>query len=143
MRQEHETFVPHVLAITQRIDGRLPQRRSDLPQRVLAVDARRRSTWAATRRDRAAAERFAKAGLVKVYCHIHSHMSAPILVLDHPYFAIPSDDGTFTICRTCRPGEYTVVGWHERIGERTAIDPRRARARPRTVELTLPVEDLQ
>ena len=32
---------------------------------------------------------FTKAGTVKVYCDIHSHMSATILVFDHPYFAIP------------------------------------------------------
>ena len=33
--------------------------------------------------------RFPNAGLVKVYCHIHSHMTASIMVFDHPYFRIP------------------------------------------------------
>ena len=37
--------------------------------------------------------KFEKPGLVKVYCHIHSHMSASILVLDHPYFAMPPATG--------------------------------------------------
>ena len=44
---------------------------------------------------------FTKPGLVKVYCHIHSQMSASILVLDHPYFAMPDLDGR-SRCRTCR-----------------------------------------
>ena len=38
---------------------------------------------------------FTRPGTVKVYCDIHSHMSATIVVFDHPYFAIPQDDGTF------------------------------------------------
>jgi len=39
-----------------------------------------------------------------------------------------------------KPGEYTVVGWHERAGERAA----RVRVQPgqaATVDLALPVED--
>ena len=87
--------MPRVLADHARVDGRVPERRSDLPQRLLAVergDVRPRPLSAAAR---AAASTFTKAGLVKVYCHIHSHMSATILVLDHPYFTIPDLDGTF------------------------------------------------
>ncbi len=40
---------------------------------------------------------FTKAGTVKVYCDIHSHMSATILVFDHPYFTIPELDGSFEL----------------------------------------------
>jgi hypothetical protein len=53
---------------------------------------------------------------VKVYCDIHSHMSALIMVLDHPYFTIPTDAGEFTL-PPVPPGAYTLVAWHERIGE--------------------------
>ena len=56
-------------------------------------------------------------GVVKVFCHLHSQMSAVIMVLDHAWFTIPSDDGTFTI-RDIPAGARTVVAWHERIGER-------------------------
>ena len=38
------------------------------------------------RRDRAP---FAKPGIVKVYCHLHSQMSALMRVFDHPWFTIP------------------------------------------------------
>ena len=38
MDQRNETFVPHVLAIVAGHDGRLSQRRRDVPQRVLAVE---------------------------------------------------------------------------------------------------------
>ena len=59
---------------------------------------------------------FPRAGVVKVYCDIHSQMSALIMVLDHPWFTIPTEDGTFTLLAV-PAGEYTLVAWHERIGE--------------------------
>ena len=79
--------------------------------------------------------------MVKVYCHIHSHMSASILVLDHPYFSVPDIDGSFTIPNV-PAGTYTIVGWHERIGERAASVQVKAGAAA-SVELSLPVEDLK
>ena len=59
---------------------------------------------------------FPREGIVKVYCDIHSHMSALIMVLDHPWFTIPAETGVFTL-PPVPPGEYTLVAWHERIGE--------------------------
>lgn len=59
---------------------------------------------------------FPAPGIVKVFCHLHSQMSAVILVLDHAWFAIPAEDGSFTI-PDIPAGERTVVAWHERIGE--------------------------
>lgn len=60
---------------------------------------------------------FTKPGIVKVFCDIHSHMNALIVVLDHPWFTIPADNGTFTI-PDVPAGERKIVAWHERIGER-------------------------
>lgn len=59
---------------------------------------------------------FPRAGIVKVYCDIHSHMSALIMVLEHPWFTIPAENGSFTL-PPVPPGQYTLVAWHERIGE--------------------------
>ena len=90
--------------------------------------ARRRSTSAAIRSGQSAQPRRSrKPGLVKVYCHIHSHMSATILVLDHPYFVIPISTAR-SRCANVPAGDYTIVGWHERVGERTGLGSRRARA---------------
>ena len=38
------------------------------------------------------------------------------------------------------PGEYTLVGWHERAGERTSVVQVQT-GRTSTVEMSLPVED--
>ena len=59
---------------------------------------------------------FDRPGVVKVFCHIHSQMSAVVVVLDHPWFTIPAEDGDFTMPGV-PIGDYTLVAWHERIGE--------------------------
>ena len=92
-------------------------------------------------RGQSKAQKFAKPGLVKVFCDIHSHMSASILVLDHPYFTIPGTDGNYEI-RNVPAGQYTIVGWHERVGERRSV-VRVERGKATIVDLTLPVEDPQ
>ena len=60
---------------------------------------------------------FTRPGIVKVFCEIHSHMSAVIRVFDHGWFTVPDEDGTFEIDNV-PPGTHTLVAWHERIGER-------------------------
>jgi plastocyanin len=60
---------------------------------------------------------FTRPGIVKVFCQLHSHMNALIVVLNHPWFTIPADSGAFSIAEI-PVGEHTIVAWHERIGER-------------------------
>ena len=67
-------------------------------------------------RRRAARESFTQPGLVKVYCHLHSHMSASIMVFDHPHFVVPQVDGSFVLADV-PAGQYRLSAWHERIGE--------------------------
>lgn len=81
--------------------------------------------------------RFSRPGIVKVFCDIHSHMNALIVVFDHPWFVIPADDGTFTI-PGIPPGDRRIVAWHERIGERQET-VRITAGRPSSVSFTLPV----
>lgn len=57
--------------------------------------------------------RFDKAGVVRVYCDIHSHMNATILVLENPFFAIPDDGGAFVV-KNVPPGTYTAKLWYGR-----------------------------
>ncbi len=53
-------------------------------------------------------------GLVRVYCEIHEHMRAYVLVVDHRYYAAAEADGRFSIADV-PPGVYTLVAWHERF----------------------------
>jgi plastocyanin len=53
--------------------------------------------------------------MIRVKCNIHSWMHAFIGVLDHPYFAVSGDDGTFAITNL-PPGTYTIAVWQEKLG---------------------------
>jgi len=57
--------------------------------------------------------RFARPGVVRVFCNIHAAMSAVIVVLDTPYFDTTKPDGRFEIARV-PPGEYNLAVFHER-----------------------------
>jgi len=55
----------------------------------------------------------------KIKCDVHPWMSAQISVFEHPFFAITKKDGTFEIPTAGLPdGEYTVVFWQEKAGEK-------------------------
>jgi plastocyanin len=138
LRQEHETFIPHVLAITRGSAVDFP---NDDPifHNVFSLSGAANFDLGQYAHGQTRSRELTKAGIVKVYCRIHSHMSATILVLDHPYFTVPETDGAFEL-PNIPPGEYTIVGWHERVGERSA-SVRVERGKAATVNLSLPVED--
>lgn len=53
---------------------------------------------------------FKNPGVVEVFCHIHSHMHAYILVLDNPFFAMTDEEGSFSISNV-PDGSYTLKAW--------------------------------
>ena len=140
LRQEHETFLPHVLAITTGSTVAFP---NDDPifHNVFSLSSAASFDLRRYPKGQSRSQIFPKAGVVKVYCNIHSHMSATILVMDNPYFTIPARDGTFELANV-PPGQYTLVGWHERVGERRAA-VRVERGKITSVDLSLPVEEPQ
>ena len=72
---------------------------------------------------------FTKPGIVRVFCNIHSTMSAVIAVLDTPYFDVSKREGTFEL-RDVPEGDYRLHLFHERatqatldeLGRRIAVD---------------------
>jgi hypothetical protein len=52
--------------------------------------------------------------MVPVKCNVHPWMRAYIGVLPHPFFAVTSDDGSYTI-KGLPPGTYTITVWHEKL----------------------------
>jgi len=140
IRQEHEAFVPRVVAVTRGSTVDFPNA-DPFFHNVFSLSSASTFDLGRYPMGRQKSATLANAGLVNVYCHIHSQMSASILVLDHPYFAMPEFDGSFTI-PDVPAGTYTVVGWHERIGERASIISVKTGATA-SIDISLPVEDLQ
>ena len=56
--------------------------------------------------------------MVPFKCDVHPWMNAWVGVLDHPYFAVTSSDGSFSL-KGLPPGTYTVEAWHETLGAQT------------------------
>ena len=110
MDQRNETFVPHVLAITVGTTVDFPNS-DNTYHNVFSLSATRfdLGRYAA---GRSKSVRFDRPGIVRVFCEIHAHMSAFILVFNHRYFAVTSADGRYQIPRV-PPGRYTLVAWNE------------------------------
>lgn len=113
--QENETFIPRVVAITRGSTVDFPNG-DPFFHDVFSLSRSATFDLGSYPRGQTKSQQFRKAGLVKVYCHIHSHMTASIMVFDHPFFSIPKADGGFTI-EDVPAGTYKVSAWHERIGE--------------------------
>ncbi len=62
---------------------------------------------------------FDRVGVVPVSCNVHSEMSAFILVLPNPHFAMTDKQGNFRL-KDVPPGTYTLTFWHKRLQSKTA-----------------------
>jgi plastocyanin len=56
--------------------------------------------------------------MIPFKCDVHGWMNAWIGVLDHPYYAVTSVDGSFSL-KGLPPGTYTIEAWHEKLGTQT------------------------
>ncbi|HET9529175.1 MAG TPA: carboxypeptidase regulatory-like domain-containing protein [Blastocatellia bacterium] len=54
--------------------------------------------------------------LIPVKCNQHPWMKAYVGVLAHPFQTVSAKDGSYTI-KGVPPGSYTLVAWHESMGE--------------------------
>lgn len=62
---------------------------------------------------------FDKAEVIPVKCDVHGWMSAYIVVVDQPYYAVTDAEGKYTIADV-PAGKYTVEFWQEKLGTQTA-----------------------
>jgi plastocyanin len=139
MRQEGMAFLPHVLAVSRGTTVDFPNG-DGIFHNVFSLSKAAEFDLGRYTKGSTKSVRFDKPGIVKVFCHIHSDMSGVILVLDSPYFAIPDARGQYTISGV-PPGEYTVVGWHERarpLRRTVRIQPGRTAVADFSIPLTEP-----
>jgi plastocyanin len=112
IEQRGERFVPHLLVVQRGSAVDFPN--GDVVfHNVFSLSKSASFDLGRYPRGDSRSVRFDKAGIVKVFCHIHPDMSAVILVLDNPYFATPDATGAYEIPGV-PPGTYTLTAWHER-----------------------------
>jgi plastocyanin len=111
MDQRNETFLPHVLAVDAGTVVDFPNNDSTF-HNVFSLSKAKRFDLGRYARGKSKAVRFDRPGIVRVFCDIHSHMSAFVLVFSHPFYATTDDDGRYRI-DSIPPGTYTVAAWYE------------------------------
>ncbi|HKX55290.1 MAG TPA: carboxypeptidase regulatory-like domain-containing protein, partial [Xanthomonadales bacterium] len=140
IKQEGETFIPHVLPIVKGTTVDFPNL-DPIFHNVFSLSGARSFDLGRYPQGSSRSVTFDQSGVVPVFCHLHSDMSAIILVLDNPFFSVPDTDGNYRIGNV-PPGTYTLIGWHER-SERTE---QKVTLKPgETVELDvlIPIDDEQ
>lgn len=111
--QEDEVFRPHVLAVRRGDRVEFPNA-DNIYHNVFSLSGPATFDLGRYPRGDSRGVVLEEPGVVRVFCQIHSDMSAIVLVLDNPFYAVPAADGDFAI-DDVPPGEYTLVAWHERI----------------------------
>jgi plastocyanin len=113
MNQREERFVPHVLPIVAGTWVDFPNGDATY-HNVFSLSKTKDFNLGRYAAGHSKAVRFERPGIVRVFCEIHSHMSAFILVFAHRYFAVTDDDGRYRLDEV-PPGTYTVAVWNETV----------------------------
>ena len=109
--QRNETFVPHVLPIVAGTTVDFPNN-DQTYHNVFSLSKTKSFDLGRYAAGHSKSVRFDRPGIVRVFCDIHSHMSAFILVFAHRYFSVADPDGSYRL-ENVPPGTYTVVAWNE------------------------------
>lgn len=110
MEQRDQSFIPRVVAVPQGGSVAFPNR-DPIFHNVFSVSPVKRFDLGRYVRGKSKSVAFSKAGLVNVFCEIHSDMAGFILVAPNRAFAQPDSTGRYTM-PPLPPGSYTVVAWH-------------------------------
>lgn len=111
--QKGEVFIPHILAVQSGTRVAFPN--SDvIYHNVFSFSKIKRFDLGRYPKGQSRTVIFDRVGLVRVFCEIHSHMSAFVMVLPHPYFDTTDASGTYRISKI-PPGRYHVVVWNDQF----------------------------
>lgn len=138
MAQLGETFIPHVLPVVVGSTVEFPNQ-DPIFHNVFSLSGTKTFDLGRYPKGESRSVIFEQPGIVPVFCHLHSDMSAIIVVLDTPFFAVPDPDGQYQI-DNIPPGTYTLVAWHVR-SERVEQQVEVIAGQMLEFDIAVPIED--
>lgn len=109
IHQREQRFAPDVTVVTKGSTIAFPND-DKIFHNVFSVSEPARFDLGLYKSGESKSVQFDRPGVVDVYCNIHPQMVAKIKVLETPYYALTSANGSFFIPNV-PPGTYPVVAW--------------------------------
>jgi plastocyanin len=136
MSQLRERFDPHVLPVLQGTRVEFPNY-DDVYHNVFSLSRTRSFDLGRYPKNATRSVTFERHGVVQVFCHIHADMSGIVMVLSNAFFTAPDSAGRY-VMENVPPGDYTIVGWHERTRP-VSYRVRVVAGRTTTIDFQLPL----
>jgi len=114
LAQVDQCFMPRVVSVPAGGTVDFPNQ-DPIYHNVFSVSTTRRFDLGKYPKGQSRSVTFPKAGVVNVYCDIHSDMAAFVLVAPNRAFTQPGADGSFAM-PDVPPGRYTLRVWHPDFG---------------------------
>ena len=112
IRQQHKRFDPHVLPVPAGSVVSFPNL-DPFFHNVFSMFDGTRFDLGLYEAGASHSVTFQRSGICYIFCNIHPEMSAVVIVLDSPFFAVTNQSGAFSI-DSVPPGPYRLLAWHER-----------------------------
>jgi plastocyanin len=134
LEQRNNRFVPHVMAIEVGTEVDFPNHDSFFHNVFSLYDGKPFDLGLYANGESRSVS-FDRPGISFIFCSIHPRMSAVIVTVPTPYFAVSSAEGRYSM-RNVPMGTYDLRLWHERSDQQQILEG------ARTVTLDSPVVDL-
>jgi plastocyanin len=112
LEQRHYQFAPGLLAVQKGTTVEFPNFDDDYHSVFSLSKSKRFDLGRYRKEEKPATQTFNAPGVVRLYCDIHEHMRATILVLDTPYFTRTDKNGNFKL-EGLPAGSYKLKAWLE------------------------------
>lgn len=104
-------FIPHVLPVLVGSIVNFPNE-DDVLHNVFSPGFRSKFNLGSYPQKTTKSRKFDEPGIILLLCNIHHEMSAFIVVIETPFFAVTDQGGNYEI-RGVPPGRYHLTCWHE------------------------------
>jgi hypothetical protein len=109
--QRNKRFIPHVLAVTVGTPVEFPNQ-DPFFHNVFSIYQGKPFDLGLYESGSSRNVRFTQPGVSYIFCNIHPEMSAAVVALRTPYFAVTAPDGSYHISRV-PAGSYKLEVWHD------------------------------